>query len=264
MSTKNLSTSPIEAALSSIQATFRSRLVKYYSELKQSFIRGDFDACGSRSGKFTETLIRCIQQLLEGTYTPFGQQLNLYNEVRRIEGLPRSAGAEALRVFIPRALCFLYTLRNKRGFAHVGGDLDSDPVDAITCVRVADWCLCELIRVTHSLSLEDAQALVDTIATKEVPDVWSVAGRKRVLRKGLDYKSQALLLLYSEIGNAVLVEDLFDWTEYSQMYNFKLNVLTPLHKERLIEWDKDTDTALLSPTGVQKVQTEILCISGVT
>lgn len=202
-------------ALSTVPPVFRTRLVKHYGDLKKAFIRGDYDACGSRSGKFCETMIRFIQNHLEGKYTRFGQQVNLYDEIRRLESLPGTSGPEPLRVFIPRAMCFLYTLRNKRGFAHVGGDLDSDPIDAATCVRVSDWCLCELIRVIHNLSLEDAQALVNTIASKEVPDVWSVGGRRRVLRRGLDYKSQTLLLLYSEVDEAVLVEDVFDWTEYS-------------------------------------------------
>jgi hypothetical protein len=226
MSTNSPEAPTIDEALSSLPKTFRSKLVKHYRDLKKAYVRGDFDACGSRSGKFTETLIRCIQNILKGRHTPFGQQFNLYNEARRLEGLPQATGAEPLRIFIPRALCFLYTLR---------GDLDSEPIDAITCVRVADWCLCELIRVIHNMSLEDAQALVNTIAAREVPDVWSVAGKKGVLKKGLDYKSQVLLLLYSEVGDAVLIEDLFTWTEYSRMNDFLRHVLTPLHKARLIE-----------------------------
>lgn len=260
MSIANPSVPAIEEALAKIPKRLRTRLTKYYSELKQSFIRGDYDSCGARAGKFSETLIRVIQELLENAHTPFGQQLNLYDETRRLEALPRTTGAEALRVFIPRALCFLYTLRNKRGFAHVGGDLDSDPVDAITCVRVADWCLCELIRVVHSLSLEDAQALVNTLASRESPDIWAVAGKKRVLKQGLTYKEQTLLLLYSELSEAVPIEDLFEWTEYSRFASFKVRVLSPLHKGRLIEWDKDTDTALLSPSGIREVEAKILLV----
>lgn len=258
MSTSSPKSPTIEEALSSVPNLFRARLIKYYSALKQAYVQGDFDACGSRAGKFCETLIRYIQNVLEGTHAPFGQQINLYTEARRLEGLPQTTGAESLRVFIPRAICFLYTLRNKRGFAHVGGDLDSDPIDAVTCIRVADWCLCELIRVVHNLSLEEAQSLVNTISAKESPDVWSVAGKKRVLKKGLDYKAQTLLLLYSEVNEAVLVEDLFEWTEYARMNDFCRHVLTPLHRDRLIEWDKDTDAAIISPTGIRRVETEIL------
>ena len=248
----------VEAALAMVPKIFSTKLVKYYGELKKAYVRGDLDACGARAGKFSETLIRCIQQLLEGAHTKFGEQINLYNEARRLEGLPKTTGAEPLRVFIPRALCFLYTLRNKRGFAHVSGDLDSDPVDAITCVRVADWCLCELIRVVHNLPLEDAQMLVNAISAKEVPDVWSVAGKKRVLKAGLEYKAQTLLLLYSNVNETLLIEDLLEWTEYSRMDNYKRNVIGPLHKYRLIEWDRETDAAIISPSGIAEVENNIL------
>lgn len=248
----------IDDALASVPAVFRSRLIKHYGDLKRAYARGEFDACGARAGKFSETLIRFIQNELEGKHTLFGQQVNLYDESRRLERLQASTGPEPFRVFIPRALCFLYTLRNKRGFAHVGGDLDSDPIDAVTCVRVADWCLCELIRVTHVLSLEEAQALTNTIASRELPDIWDVAGKKRVLRTDLGYKEQTLLLLYSHPDEAVLIEDLFEWTEYSRLDNYKDRILAQLHKDRLIEWDRSTDAAHISPTGIQQVEDEIL------
>lgn len=258
MSTPSPNGVTIDGALASIPAIFRSRLIKYYGALKRAYIRGDYDACGARAGKFSEILIRLIQNELEGVHAQFGQQINLYDESRRLERLPATTGPEPFRVFIPRALCFLYTLRNKRGFAHVGGDLDSDPIDAVTCVRVADWCLCELVRVVHSLSLEEAQALTNTIASRELPDIWEVAGKKRVLRTDLGYKEQTLLLLYSHLEDAVLVEDLFEWTEYSRMDNYKKRVLSELHKHRLIEWDRATDAVHISPTGVRKVESEIL------
>lgn len=258
MSTSSPKPPSLEDALSSVPALFRSRLIKHHTELKQAYVRGVLDACGSRSGKFCETLIRCIQQLLEGSHTPFGKSLNLYDESRRLERLPSTAGPEPYRVFIPRALCFLYTLRNKRGFAHVGGDLDSEPFDAITCVRVADWCLCELIRVVHNVPIEDAQTIVDSISERVSPEIWSVAGKKRVLKQGLGYKDQTLLLLYKDVNEAVLVEDLFEWTEYSRLADYKRNVLRELHTERFVEWDKDTDAVIISPTGIARVENQIL------
>jgi hypothetical protein len=258
MSTGKAEVVSLEAALASLPAELRSRLVKHYVALKQAFVQGSLDSCGSRAGKFSETLIRYIQHSLEGAHSPWGQQINLYAEARRLESLPQTSGPEPLRVFIPRALCFLYTLRSKRGFAHVGGDLDSDPIDAVTCVKVADWCLCELIRVVHGLSLEDAQVLVDTIAARESPSVWRVGGRRRVLTSGLSYKDQALLLLYSDVSEAVLVEDLFEWVEYSRLDHFRQRVLAPLHRARLVEWDRDAKTVQISPTGARTVEDGIL------
>jgi hypothetical protein len=205
-------------------------------------------------------MIRLIQDNLDNTHSPFNAQINLYDEAKRLENLPKTTGPEPLRVFIPRALSFLYTLRNKRGFSHIAGDLDSERIDAITCVRVADWCLCELIRVLHSLSLEEAQALVDSLATKEVPDVWRVGATRRVLRPGLDFSDQTLLLLYSEVEEAVLVEDLYAWVEYSSLRDYKRKVLAGLHSKRLIEWDQEVDSATLSPTGIEYVEKRVLKI----
>ena len=264
MSTSRPSTPSLEDALSAVPRRFRSRLIKHHGDLKRAYRRGEYDACGARAGKLCETLIRYIQDAVGGQSTPFGRGVNIYNESRRLESLPAVSGAEALRLFIPRALCFLYTLRNKRGFAHVGGDLDSDPIDAATCVRVGDWCICELIRVVHGLSLEEAQALVNTLAAREMPEVWSVAGKKRVLRAGLSYQEQVLLLLYSEVADGVLVEELFAWTEYSRLDQFKRRVLGPLHAERAIEWDRESDFAVISPSGVVKVEDRILRTSSVS
>src|SRR5207253_865071 len=97
----------------------------------------------------------------------------------------------------------------------------------------------ELIRVVHNLSLEEAQALLDAITERQLPEVWSVVGRKRVLDPTLDYKSQTLLLLYSETDTAVPAEDLFVWTEYSDFSHYRHDVLRALHRDRLIELDAE-------------------------
>jgi len=83
-----------------------------------------------------------------------------------------------------------------------------------------------------------------------------------VLKTGLSYKDQALLLLYSEVSEAVLVEDLFSWLEYSRMDLFKQRVLAPLHQARHLEWDRDANTVQLSPTGACDVETRILAGEG--
>jgi hypothetical protein len=111
--------------------------------------------------------------------------------------------------------------------------------------------------VVHGISLEEAQALVDALATREVPDIWSVGGKKRVLRKNLSSADQTLLLLYSE-ADPVLVEDLCDWIEYSRLDLYESRVLFPLHRSRLIEWDRDVGNATISPSGCRHVEIEIL------
>ena len=159
---------------------------------------------------------------------------------------------------MPRALVFLYTLRNKRGIGHVGGDVDANRIDAMTIARACDWIMCELIRVYHNLSLEEAQDLVDGLAQRSIPDVWHVAGKKRILRNDLDFKHKVLLLCYQESDNAVMSEDLFSWVEYSYFPMFKKKVLAPLHKERLVEYDRETESVTISPLGIKEVEENIL------
>jgi hypothetical protein len=237
----------------------RSRLIKRYNELKRAYANGQYDACGLRAGKFSEVILRILQHELTGSYTPLGQQLKpITEEVAALEKTPKTAGPDSFRIVMPRSLSFMFTLRNKRGIGHEGGDVDANEIDAATCVRTADWCLSELIRVVHEVPLEEAQALLDAIAWREVPHVWSIAGVKRVLDPKLTMREQVLVLLYSDPETAVPVEDLFKWTEYSRIDNFRRNVLAPLHDARMVEFDKETNTVVLSPLGADETERHVL------
>jgi hypothetical protein len=249
----------IDNALASVPGQFRSRLIQRYRGLKSAYLEGKFDACGVRAGRFSEVLLRFLQHHLTATYTPFGTQISRFDEeCRKLEQTPKTSGPEGLRIIIPRALNVLYTFRNKRGIGHEGGDVDANEIDALTCVRLADWCLCELIRVFHPLTLEEAQQIVDNIAEKEVPEVWTVGNKKRVLDISLDYPSQTLLLTYSDSRRSVPAADLFDWTGHSNMSAYRRDVLRRLHSRRLIEYDKQSEQVTLSPLGIKEVEENIL------
>ena len=249
----------LEVALAGVAPSFRGRLIKSYDGLKTAFLNGDSDACGLRAGRFCEVVLRWSQNELTGTYTPFGTKIaNFKDDCDKLERTPRTSGHESVRILIPRALSFLYTLRNKRGIGHEGGDVDANGVDAATAVRVADWCVCELIRLKYTVSLEEAQAICDAILERQLPQVWSVFGKHRVLDSRLSFAQQTLLLLYASAGPAVPMEDLVAWTEHSNPSVYRRDVLNKLHKSRLLEYDRETEMVTISPTGVARVETEIL------
>lgn len=246
-------------ALAGISNTFRGRLLKSYNGLKTAFAEGNFDACGLRSGRFCEVLLRWAQAELTGTYTPFGEKIpNFKAKCEALEKTPRAAGHESVRILIPRAISFLYTFRNKRGIGHEGGDVDANKIDAATVVRIADWCICELIRLQYPISLEEAQAMCDGVAERQLPQIWEILGKKRVLIKGLTYQDQTLLLLHSSHDSAVPAEDLFVWTEHSHQASYRRDVLKKMHKDRLIEYDQENQMVIISPLGTNKVENEIL------
>jgi|ERR1051325_3159540 hypothetical protein len=262
-SSSTTSSALLDGALAAIQKKFRSRIIDAYLELKRRFAKATYDSAWDTSGlsvgKFCESVLRFLQFTLTATSIPFGKHIpNFPDECRKLISLPASAGLESLRVIVPRALAFLYTLRGKRGIGHVGGDVEANEIDAATAVRVCDWILSELVRIYHGLSLEEAQALVNAVAERLMPEIWEVRGKKRVLRKGLPYKHQVLLLLYSDPDTDVLSEDLLEWTEYSNAVVFRQKVLTPLHKERFIDYDRDNELVRISPLGIHEVETVVL------
>ena len=257
------SESPLRNALASLPSPFDQRILDAYLELKRRHARARYDASwdagGLTSGKFCEAVIRLLQKVFTGSYTRFGQHIpNFADTARTIIEAPATASPESLRVIAPRALVFIYTLRGKRGIGHAAGDVDANAIDAATIVRVCDWVICELVRVYHNLALEDAQAIVDAVSERQISDVWEVAGRKRVLRPGLTYKDKVLVLLYSELTQAVPDTTVFDWAEHSNFTAFKRDVLRPLHRERLVEYDEREDVVHLSPLGACRVQESIL------
>jgi len=250
--------SPLQDALANIPSDYRSRIAKSYLELKSRHAEGKHDAAGVSAGKLCESVVRLLQHELKKPVTPFGQQLtNLPGECESFAQVPKTTGNESLRVVIPRAVSYLYTLRNKRGIGHVGGDVDANAIDGVTIARVVDWILCELIRIFHNMSLEDADALISSLSSRDIPDIWEVGGKKRVLRDDLDFKQKTLLLLYSSV-DAALAEDLFSWSKYSNLRMYKQKVLGQLDAGNLVEYDRDSDTVIISPLGVTIVEEQIL------
>jgi hypothetical protein len=253
----------LDAALAGIDKRFRARIIGGYLELKkrhsQALYDGAWDASGLSAGKVCEAVLRFLQHHLAGASVPFGQHIpNFADECRKLVTLPATSGPESLRVIIPRALVFLYTLRGKRGIGHVGGDVEANGIDSATIIRTCDWVICELIRTFHGLSLEEAQSIVDGLSQRTIPEIWTISGKKRVMQGGLPFKRQVLLLLYHDAETWVASDDLLNWTEYSNPSVFKKNVLRPLHRDRLLEYDEEIDMVCLSPTGIQEVEERIL------
>jgi hypothetical protein len=249
----------LEAALAKVPKKFQERLISSYLDLKRNCLESRHEAAGMSMGKFCEIVLRHLQEKILGSFIPFGKKIdNFADECRKLVTAPSGTATESERALIPRALVFVYTMRNKRGIGHVGGDIDANSIDVATMARVSDWIVCELVRINHSLSIEEAQDILDSISVRQLPIVWEVAGKKRVLKKGLNAKDQTLILLYSSTDISVFIEDLFDWVEYSSVRHYKGNVLAPLHKERLLELDKDNDVVMLSPLGVQYVEAHLL------
>ena len=258
MNTKTPEFGELEKALQSIPKQFRDKLVKRYISLKQAQAEERYEAAGLAAGKLAEVVLRFLQHEQTGTCIGFGKSIgNFADECRKIISSNSGNLSSALKTAVPRALVFAYTIRNQRDIGHDGGDLDANPIDMATVVRISDWIICELIRSYHGLPIEEAQDLIDSISVKNVPLIWQVGEKKRVLKAGMSAKDQALVLLYSSKETSVLTEDLCDWIEYKRSM-FATRVLNDLHQKRMIEYDRDNELVQISPLGVDYVEQKIL------
>jgi hypothetical protein len=249
----------LEAALGAVDQHFRQRIIKAYLHLRAAYASGEYDAAGLRAGVFSEAVVRLLQQELTGMHTPFGNNLHNFADIcRDFEKADKTKGHESIRIIIPRCLLFIYTLRNKRGIGHIGGEIEANEIDAATMLRAADWCISEMIRIYHKLSIEEAQCILDAIALRQTSQIWSVGGKHRVLNPTLSYSDQTLLLLHSTNEYAVPIEELADWVEHPRLREYKANVVNQLHKKRVVEWDRGSDTVILSPTGIKYVEEHLL------
>ncbi len=249
----------LEIYLQDISVPFRSRITKEYLNIKIRYRNGDFDNSGLSSGIFSEEPLRFLQQVLTGTHIGFSEEIkNFHAEILKLEKIDKTRGNDSLRIIIPRALAFLYTLRNKRNIGHSGGDVEANEIDSLTIGRISDWVICELIRIFHNKSLEDAQQIVDLISSRNIPAIWEVNGKKRVLLENLSAKEKVMLLTYSQEEQGVLFEDLICWVEYQNKADFKSKVLSPLQKDGMIEFDKELNMIFLSPKGSKEVEEKFL------
>jgi hypothetical protein len=248
----------LTAALGGIAEPFRKRIVDSYLDLKHRGRVGDAKGAAAAHTHFCESVLRFLQEALTSTHIAFGTHVkDFQQECTKLSHATPTPTNESQRLIIPRGLAFLHTLRNKRGTGHVGGDVDANTIDLATVVRIADWIVCELMRLYHQLSLEEAQDFLDRSATRQVPDVWKFGDTKRVLRTGLKAKEQTMLLLYGETS-PVAIEVLHSWQEYSTLSNFRIDLIRPLHKDRLIECDPETEMIILTPAGDSYVEKRVL------
>jgi hypothetical protein len=157
--------------------------------------------------------------------------------------------SRSARILIPRMMLGLYDIRNNRGVGHAGAEVDPNHMDATAVLYTAKWLVAELVRLLHTLSTEEATAIVDGLIAREVAWVWTHEDKKRVLRTGMTWKEQTLALLLTEAGDVTEAE-LLRWLEHPRLASFRQDVLKPLHKARLVEYDAGLRTVRLLPPGV--------------
>ncbi|MCA1694401.1 MAG: hypothetical protein LC749_06580 [Actinobacteria bacterium] len=168
-------------ALATLPSGLRTALIKSLDEIVRSYRAGRWEPSELNGGKLCEVVYTILRGHADGALpSKPSKPKNMADACKALE----AAGAQfprSLRVQIPRVLVALYEIRNNRGVGHVGGDVDPNHMDATVVVAMAKWVVAEVTRLFHSVDTATATALVDTLVSRDVPVVWEVGGKRRVL-----------------------------------------------------------------------------------
>ncbi|MBL7225150.1 MAG: hypothetical protein ISS59_03365 [Desulfobacteraceae bacterium] len=222
-------------------------LVTSYMEIKEQFYLGKHEPSELNGGKFVEACVRIIQYELTGNHTPIGTPIrNMTSVLRGFESQP-STHHESFRIHIPRLLLTIYGIRNRRGVGHLGGDVNPNLGDATLVSTTADWILSEIYRMLYTITLEEAQGMVEQLVRRKLLLIQQIGSIKRVLDPSLSYKDQTLVLLASYYPKPISDKELFGYVEYSNLSKYRSSILKQLHKARKINYDTGGECIILPP-----------------
>jgi hypothetical protein len=241
-----------EDAFSALPTTLRDELLKEFNEIVTNFREHKWEPSELKGGKLCEIVFTIIKGWLDGGIYPAKAQKpqNFPRTCWELEKqYPKTATNHSARILIPRMMIGLYDIRNNRGVGHAGAEVDPNHMDATAVLYLAKWLVAELVRLLHTLSTDEATAIVDSLIEREVAWVWTHKDKKRVLRTGMTWKEQTLVLLLTGAGD-VNEDDLFRWLEHPRLADLRKNVLIPLHADRQIDYDRTARTIRLLPPGV--------------
>lgn len=243
--------------LAGVPLGLRKELFDAYRKIERNFRESRWEPSELNGGKLCEVVYSILNGHFTGNFPASASKPNnMVDACRALE----SAGAtfpRSMRIQIPRMLVALYEIRNNRGVGHVGGEVNPNFMDAICVLHTAKWIMCELIRVFHNLSTEEAARVIDVLSDRELTLIWKINGVSRILDNSLSMTDKTLALLYGST-EGVHENDLTSFVEHSNKSIYRRDVLRRLHKKRLIEYDSISRTSVISPLGVRHVEEKIL------
>lgn len=240
--------------LGQIPAGLRGPLLRSFDQIVRNFRQSRWEPAELNGGKLCEVVYSVLAGHVKGVFpVKPTQPINMVDECRKLEKADSSVFPRSVRIQVPRLLMGLYEIRNNRGVGHVGGDVDPNHMDAVLVLAIAKWLVAELVRLFHDVDTETATRAVELLTEREVPLIWEVDGKRRVLDVSLPMKDKTLLIAYGHAG-PVREVDLVTWLEHSNPSVYRRDVLINAHKKKLIEYNKEARLVSISPLGEKYVE----------
>lgn len=234
-------------------AELADEVLQGYEEAKRRFYLGDHRPTEVEGGRFCEAVTRVLEHELLGRYTPLGKTLPSLNDKRLSSFFSASGKPDGLRIHVPKALYFIYGIRNQRDVAHLGDGIDPNMQDATLVVGTLDWMMAELVRVFHTVSPDEAHAIITDLVTREVPVVEEIDGQP-VCSKNLGAGDRILVFLYRAGRDVGLdLKELKRQMRQNDQGNLN-KAVRRLDAKSLVLLHPDTNTAHITSRGMADVE----------
>lgn len=246
-------------ALQQIPPALREELLAEFDKIVRNYRERRWEPAELNGGKYCEVVYTIVRGFLENSFPPSASKpKNFVDACRALENVGASTAPHSLRILIPRLLPGLYDIRNNRGVGHVGGDVDPNHMDSTLVLHMARWILAELVRVFHSITVDDAHRVIEGLVDRIVPAIWELPdGRMRVLNLSLTMRQRMLIVLYQSHPQAVVEADLVQAIGHSNASVFRRDVLRRAHKNATVDYDEVTRIVRISPLGIREVEEQI-------
>ena len=246
-------------ALQGFPSSLRTELLAEFDKMMRNYRERRWEPSELDGAKFCEVTYTVIKGFADGRYPSLASKpRDFLGACKKLESGDPNTTPHSFRILIPRLLPGLYDIRNNRGVGHVGGDVDPNHMDATLIVQAASWILAELIRTYHSVTIEEAQHVVDRLVDRIIPVLWELPdGKVRVLKPSLAMRERMLVILYNIYPHPIAEAELVQGVEHSNASVFRRDVLRRAHKKALIDYDDKARVIRLSPLGVREVEEQI-------
>lgn len=209
-------------------------LLLCFSEQRRNFLLGNLRPNEVEGGRFAEAAFRMLEHFVGWPVTPLGNALDTETLIKRLAALTAAKMPDSVRLHIPRTLRVIYDIRNKRDAAHLADGIDPNLQDSTFVCAAMDWILAEFVRISCSLSPDEAFALVKAITIRRIPAVEDFGGFLKTLRPSLGPSDRVLLLLFHRADSGASAAELAAWLKPSQRANLPRTLGQLEHDKDLI------------------------------
>ncbi len=233
-------------------------VIDNYLEVKEKFYLREYRETSLYGGRYAEDLIRILQHITTGNFTPLGTSLGgFHNIVVRLNGLPNGSYHDSIRLYIPKALDILYDIRNNRNVGHPSGDIDENYSDAVLSLSLSSWTLVELLRLYYVGDINQAQQLVNELVRIRVPLIQDFDGYLRVLDPKLPLRKKIIGLLLHRSAEGISKSDLCSYLKHNHPPNNVGRSLTSLVRSALVHFDEVAKLYYITDAGTTWAENNI-------